>query len=203
MPVPLRWAIVILLVIGLISIPYFLLSSTVAANPISTSSLRSTFKAQSNVLAGPIGALGITEHPTASVQCVDDSSTTWMTNFLCLDEYNYPFNTRVISKTALSNYPTNAAKFDALLLQNEWINDRPHDLVTTVAASNPYLPASGGEGAEVPFHKNFGNISCNLEIGFNSLTGVIHPGSINVNQFSCQQEIQLFMPGAVIPGGGN
>jgi hypothetical protein len=194
MVVKIRWVIVIVLIVGLISLPYLLLGSAIAANPLSTRSLRTTFAKQATIFTKPLASLGVIGRATNSVQCVADHSARFTAYYLCLDTSIYPYNTNPISTAAQAKYSVNAAKIDLLLKQNGWINDRPHDAITTLVDSNPYLPLNGGVGAEVPFHKNIGTVSCNLEVDFNSLSGEIDPGSINVNYFSCQQKIRLFMP---------
>src|SRR5581483_3060125 len=178
-----RWILVLVIVLAVVGILYFLLGSTIVANPASTRGLRTTFKEQGSIFIRPIASLGITGQPKASVQCVNDHTSGVMTYYLCLSAYNYPYSKIPIAPAALTNYPTNAAKFDQLLQQSGWINNQPHNSVTTLVDSNPYLPQNGGNGAELAFHKNIGTISCDMEINFNSLTGDMNPGSINVNYF--------------------
>lgn len=164
---------------------------------ITTSHLRSVFAEQSRIFTEPIASLGVTGRPDTRFQCIDEQHTHWQTKVLCQNFANYAYNQSPISETAKNNYAVNAAKFDELLRQNGWVNDRPHDSVTTLVDSNPYLAQNGDQGGSVPFHKNIGLVSCNLEIDFNPLNNPDNPaapGSINVNQFSCQQTIKFFMP---------
>jgi hypothetical protein len=186
--------IIVLLAAILFGVPYYLLGAQIVTNPLSTGHLQQLFKQQSAIFTGPITSLGITGQPTRTFQCLDDHTTHLATYYVCLESYAYPNNTAPISTTALASYPANASTFDTLLKQNGWLNDRPRDPVTTLVDSNPYLAQNGGVGAEVPFHKNVGAVSCNLEVTFNSLSDDTSPGSIDATEFSCQQTVRLFMP---------
>jgi hypothetical protein len=187
---------VIIIVLSLIIIlaVYYYLGQFLVDNPLSTAKVKTTFNQQSSILSTPIQSLGIVGNANANLQCVTDHETSWATYVTCIDAAHYPYTTNPITSYYQTNFPANAAKFDTLLKQNGWVNNRPHDAVTTIAASNPYLATNAGVGAEVPFHKNIGAVSCNLEVSFSSLFESIGPGSIDVNQFSCQQTIQLLMP---------
>lgn len=174
---------------------YYLLGGLLISNVASTR-LKSVFNQQSAIFAQPIASLGIAGSPSATFQCNDYQNTHLESYILCQDSYSYPYNPNPISTSAKNSYVSNATKFDALLKQNGWVNDRPHDAITTLVASDPYLPQNGGNGGDVPFHKNIGSISCNLEIDFEGLWFPDNPipGSISVNEFSCQQTVKVFMP---------
>ena len=103
--------------------------------------------------------------------------------------YNQGGNLTESNQAAFVRVATN---LDALLRRNGWINDRPHDAVTTIVASNPYDPKNGGQGGEVPMHKNIGDISCNLEVDVNGFSANTAPGAVNVNLFSCRQQRSFF-----------
>lgn len=156
--------------------------------------LRSAFAEQDKLFGGLIASLGVTSQPESHFQCGDELHTHWQTEALCWDFFTYAYDQSPISTKARSDYPANAARLDSLLRQNGWVNDRPNDSVTTIAGSNPYLSRNNGIGGEVPFHKNTGSISCNLEIDFRSLDDPIAPAAINVNEFSCSQHVSFFMP---------
>lgn len=177
----------------LILISLYLFSPVLVGN-VSTGQLKKVFAQQSEIFTEPIASLGVTGQPTTNFQCIDELHTHWQTSLICQDFYIYPDNQSPISLTAKNNYAINAAKFDKLLKQNGWVNDRPHDPITTLAGSNPYLPQNNGLGDGVPFHKNIGSISCNLEIDFSSLSELVGPGSININGFGCSQTIKFPMP---------
>jgi hypothetical protein len=186
--------VVSLLVLALLGFLYYFAGSALLENPVSTGHLQTIFNEQRAIFTQPISSLGVIDTPTKTFQCIEDHTTYLATYYVCLDSYSYPYNFNPISTTAQASYPVNAAKFDTLLKKNGWVNNRPHDDTTTVAGSDPYLTQNAGVGAEVPFHKNVGAVSCNLEVDFNSLSDEADPGSINVNQFSCQQSVRLFMP---------
>ncbi len=164
---------------------------------VMTSDLRNAFAEQSKIFTKQIASLGITGEPDVHFQCIDEQYTHWRAELICQNFADYAYNESPISETAKDHYPVNAARFDQLLKQNGWINDRPQDAVTTLVESNPYLPQNNDQGGEVPFHKNIGSISCNLEISFNPLNNPNNPaapGSINVNEFICQQDVGFFLP---------
>jgi hypothetical protein len=163
---------------------------------VATGHLKSVFMQQSELLEKPISSLGIVGQPKVTLQCIDELHTHWQTQLICENFTSYPYNATPISQAAKNTYATNAAKLDQLLKQNGWVNDRPHDQITSLVASNPYAPQNGGLGGDIPFHKNIGAISCNLEIDFEGLShaDTVDPGSISVNDFGCQQTITYFMP---------
>jgi hypothetical protein len=187
-----KTVISVLFIVVLIVVFYVL--SPLVVQEVSTGHLRSVFAQQDAIFAEPIASLGITGQPSTDLQCIDELHTHWQTQVICQDFASYPYVSSSISQTASNAYPKNAAKFDELLKQNGWVPDRPHDPIVSLAASNPSLPQNGGLGGSVPFHKNIGAISCNLEIDFQGLSEPIDPGSINVNDFGCQQTITYFMP---------
>lgn len=173
------------------------LLSPILGGELASSHLRSVFAEQNKIFTEPIASLGVMGEPDIHFQCTDELHTHWQTEVLCENFANYTYNQSPISRTAKASYPVNAARFDQLLKQNGWVNDRPHDPVTTLSDSNPYLSQNAGRGGSVPFHKNIGSISCNLEIDFNPLNdpnNPVAPGAINVNEFSCSQNIKFFMP---------
>lgn len=176
-------------------IAYFL--SPILVGRLATSHLRNVFAEQSKLLSDPIVSLGVTGEPNTHFQCIDERHTHWQTEVICENFAVYGYNQSPISVTAKNNYAHNAAKFDQLLKENGWANDRPQDSVTSLAGSNPYSSQNGGRGGSVPFHKNIGSISCNLKIDFNPLndpSNPVAPGAINVNEFSCSQNVTFFMP---------
>lgn len=191
-----KWtALIGVAVVTALTIVYLL--SPILFGRLATAHLRSVFAEQSKLMSGPIASLGVTGEPSTRFQCLDEQHTHWQTEVICQNFAVYNYNESPISAAAKNNYPSNAAKFDQLLKENGWVNDRPQDPVTTLAGSNPYSPQNAGQGGSVPFHKNIGSISCNLKINFNPLNDPNNPaapGAINVNEFSCSQNIRFFMP---------
>lgn len=159
-----------------------------------TTDLRKVFNQESSALSDAIGALGVNEPLGNHFQCIDLRVTHWQTAQQCQAFTTYPFMATPISAQAKQNLAVNAARLDELLQSRGWAPDRPQDPITTIVGSNPYTAQNGGQGGQVPFHKNIGPISCNLEIVFSDLVGFTAPGAINVNQFSCQKQIKFFAP---------
>jgi hypothetical protein len=86
-----------------------------------------------------------------------------------------------------------AIALDKALIKNGWQADRPQDKAHTVAAAIPTFPLAAFHVVQVPFHKNVGGISCNLDVEFGGPTDGTSPGVIGINRFSCQQDISYFM----------
>jgi len=181
-------SISVILILILLSFGYL-----TSAERRTASKLQSDYNQEANALGGLVGALGVTRSDDEIFQCSVTQTTHTQTHERCEDFARYSYNSQPISASAKQNYAANAAKLDALLKSRGWSNDRPHDAITTLAASNPYSAQNGGVGGSVPFHKNVGAVSCNFEITFSGLSSSASatPGAINVNQFSCQQNISF------------
>jgi hypothetical protein len=166
---------------------------------LKTNHLKQVFAQQVKLLSGPIASLGITGSPATQFQCSGDQGTNhWTTKVICESFTNYPYSSNSYIKPA---YRASATKLDHLLQESDWINDSPRDSPVNLA-----FIASINVGAytilSVPFHKNLGGISCNLEIGFSSVGASLttSTGSLDVNEFSCSEqhiiypEIRLSVP---------
>lgn len=166
-----------------------LLLGPLAAQP-KAQRVSATYHAESTALDSAINTLGIEQNPEVISSCTISNTTHWTSTQRCATYSTYTYNDQPLSAEKQATYSQHAAKLDALLAARGWTPDRPQDTIKTLASSNPYLASNGGTGGQVPFHKNIGAISCNLEIDYNGLDSTTgpSPGALNVNQFSCQEE---------------
>lgn len=158
-----------------------------------TAQMRSTFSQQSKLFMQPLASIGVIGHPRTLFECYNQVWTRTTTTTLCTNFLAYHYSFSPMSPSVRNSFPANAAHFDALLKQNGWVNDRPQDAVTTIAGSDPYAPGNGGLGGDVPFHKNVGDISCNMEVDVSGLKDPVSPNTVNLNTFSCSQTITFSM----------
>lgn len=165
-----------------------------AAGHMLSSAARNAFAEESAALEGAISSVvGYDKVETVS-QCGAMRITTFRTTMLCEYFYIHAYSFDEIAPNTKNALSENAKILDALLLERGWKPDRPTDEIHTVADSNPYNPNNGGYGGGVPFHKNISDVSCNLQIDFDSLHDSTDHGAINVNQFGCSQTVSFFSP---------
>ncbi|MDB5185182.1 MAG: hypothetical protein JWN38_990 [Candidatus Saccharibacteria bacterium] len=158
-----------------------------------TAHLKQVSNQQMQPLLQPINALMQGVSPSVDLECNEVSHTHTKTQLYCQNVNVYTYNSEPLSDSSRSRVVTEASLLDKTLVQNGWTADRPQDKIKTVAASIPTTSLQPLHTDGVPFHKNIGNISCNLEVTFSGPSDGISPGAINVNQFSCQQNISYFM----------
>ncbi len=158
-----------------------------------SSHLGNVYSQQTKLLLPTITAL-VGRQPERSVfQCYDSSHSHTTTDTTCQNFQIYRYSFTPLPASSRQQVLYEANKLDSLLKRYGWTADRQQDKIKTVAASVPTTPLAAFYVSEVPFHKNIGNISCNLEISFEGPTQGISPGSINVNEFSCRQYFTYFM----------
>jgi hypothetical protein len=181
--------LVILLVGGLVML--WLLNSLVVPQTVTylkTRHLKQVFAEQVSLLSSPIASLGVQGSPSTQYQCTGNQGTNhWVTKSICQTFLDYTNS----FKTGLApSYHTNAVNFDTLLQANGWINDSPKNGRVNLTSISS-VDTSAYTEMSVPFHKNIGSISCNLDIDFGTLGSPLtaSTGSLNVNEFSCSQDI--------------
>ena len=158
-----------------------------------TAHLKQVSDQQMQPLLQPVNALMQGTGPKRVLECDEVSHTYTKTQLYCQDVNVYKYNPEPLSDSSRSKVATEAALLDKALAQNGWTADRPQDKIKTVAASIPTTSLQPFHENGVPFHKNIGNISCNLEVSFSGPSDGFSPGVMNINQFSCQQNISFFM----------
>jgi hypothetical protein len=126
-------------------------------------------------------------------QCQGWRHSYWRTTTLCQAFRVYPYNPTHIPAERRQDIAAHAKELDGLLKAHGWTVDRPNDPITTIAGSLPSAPLPAGYSTQsVPFHKNVGEISCNLKISFTGPSNGQSPGIIMVDEFSCQQNSSCF-----------
>lgn len=166
-----------------------------AVEQVTTRDVIDRFDHEFGLLAKPIADLGVTAEPVHHFECFKRMQTHWQAKEVCSAFVTYRFDTAAPSASTLKNYTTNANKLATILQKDGWVQDRPQDKLT-LTSINPYSSANDGEGGEMPYHKNIGPISCNLEVTFDSLNFPQNPdpGALNINGFSCSKTVQYLMP---------
>lgn len=160
---------------------------------VATSHLQHVSSQELQPLIQPVSGLMQGARLKSTLECDEVSHTHTKTQLYCQNVNSYKYNQEPLADSARAKIVDEAAVLDKVLAQNGWTIDRPQDPAKTVVASIPSTPLEPFHLAGVPFHKNIGNISCNFEVEFSGPTDGISPGAININQFSCQQNVTYFM----------
>ncbi len=160
------------------------------ATTLQSRHLNQVFSQQVTLLSTALMSIGIAGSPIHYDQCgVVPGTTHWITRVDCDSFNNYPYS----SSTGLpSDYLANATKLDQLLQANGWINDSMKNNRVDFTSLDPVTAAQPGD-IDLPFHKNIGTISCNLDVVFSSLNYpsplMSSSGSLNINTFSCSEQM--------------
>ncbi|MDB5182397.1 MAG: hypothetical protein JWO47_181 [Candidatus Saccharibacteria bacterium] len=172
----------------------YILTGPMISKAMATSHLKQVSNREMQPLLEPINALMQGAEPRRVLECGEKSHTHIKTNLFCQDVNFYKYNPEALPDSSRSRIASEAAYLDKILAQNGWTIDRPQDEIKTIEGSIPTTALQRFYGGgQVPFHKNIGAISCNLEIWFGGPTDGISPGAVNVNRFSCQQHISYPM----------
>lgn len=121
-------------------------------------------------------------------QCDEDSHTHFKSNVYCDSFQNY--NWQFANDTSSQKVKISAKALDNALIQNGWSADRPQDSTKTIydlVNSDVKKLDSSTTGFSVPFHKNIGSISCNLDITISLAQDNKSISAINLNTFTCSQ----------------
>jgi hypothetical protein len=165
---------------------------------------RAAFGREYSVLSGPLQKLGVPEFTDRRTECLYDAADPKSNDVYCHTFVLSNYGDQAISHEALRSFTANANSLEALLRHDGWSLDRPQDPITRLAGINPYTAANGGKGGTIPYHKNIGSISCNLDINFDGLNIALGntPGMLWVNEFSCSQHIHSDLVRYFTPIGG-
>lgn len=178
----------------LLATAIFLVATPLIAERILTRKLDKVYAEQSAIFIPQLNAMLSREPSRNEARCYDDHHDRWRTHSICTRFPVYKYNPAPVPAASRQTVLQNARKLDELLRKNGWTADRPQDPIRTIEASVPTSNLAPHYVQQVPFHKNIGYISCNLEIVFSGPADARSPGAINLNFFSCQQNISYFEP---------
>lgn len=186
--------IIIMLSIPLVLFVSYAVLWPAVAERVAAYKLTRVYAEQSRPLLKPVNDLLQGAHPAAILQCDELSHSHTRVQLYCQALRVYAYSATPLPASSRAKVLDEARVLDQALKANGWTADRQQDSIKTIAASVPTSPRDEFHTGGVPFHKNIGDISCNLEVDFGGPTDGASPGTINVNRFSCQQNIAYFMP---------
>ncbi len=160
----------------------------------SASRVEKVFSTQKSLLLAPLEDLGIAGTPKEHRQCIEVEYTFINTAKQCETFINFPYNGNQLSDKVIADYPAKAAKIDKVLSDNGWSADHQEaGAPKTLVDIDPHAGAHAGLGAGIAFHKNLGNISCNLKIDYYGIQNSFMIDTLNVNTFICREDVIHFM----------
>lgn len=160
-----------------------------AAQATATASLYRTSDKELSSLTPAVTALMQGVAPTSGRQCAEVSHTYTTVHLYCDEWRDYAHTLTPLPAVSRAKVVAEARALDQALAQNGWTADRPQDAAHTVESAIPTAPLAQFIVNEVPFHKNVNGASCNLVVEFGGPTDGTSPGVININDFSCQQNV--------------
>lgn len=165
----------------------------VAQYVISTNLAR-IYSEQSKPLLQPVADLLGSDASTPAAECYERSHDYTQVKLDCEVGRTYTTSVKPRTDASRAEVLAKAKALDAALNAQGWVADRQQDAVKTVADAVPSAPLASFHSISVPFHKNIGSTSCNLEVFFTGPSDGVSPGMVDVNRFSCQQNASYFMP---------
>ncbi len=130
-------------------------------------------------------------HSSNRLECDEVAHTRTKSQLYCKDTQAFKYNPVPLPDSSRSEIVTEATRLDKALVQNGWAVDRAQDTTKTIAASIPTAPVAAFHGGGVPFHKNIGDISCNLEVRFSGPTDGVSPGVITINRSRANKILRI------------
>jgi hypothetical protein len=186
---------VTLLVVAIVFVAVYGVIAPMVIERILTAKLRDIYSQQATTFTPQITKLVGYGPSRTELQCYGYHDY-WTAHRDCENHQVYTFRLEAIPITKRPQILEQSRHLDELLLRNGWRADRQQDAIKTIAGSVPTTPLPPFHIQVVPFHKNFGKVSCNMEIAFYGTRQNDLLGSIHVNRFSCQQSFDYFWPHA-------